>query len=171
MSTDEKAKLKTLLEYWIEHNEEHSREFKEWAEKARRMGEEQVATEILQAVENMDRVTEIFEVDDFVPAPAQGSLHIQCREDNAEIREILDTLNDDESRVVVEAEREFSRIFDGGCHTPMGCAGKLDGDKVNLKGMYYYEGKVYRAEIEGSVEDRIKLAGELAEKIRGQYNG
>lgn len=118
-----------------------------------------------------DRATEIFEIDDFVPAPAQGSLHIQCREDNTEIREILETLNDEDSRVVVEAEREFSRIFDGGCHTPMGCAGKLDGDKVNLKGMYYYEGKVYRAEIEGSVEDRIKLAGELAEKIRGQYNG
>ncbi len=117
------------------------------------------------------RATEIFEIDDFVPAPAQGSLHIQCREDNVQVREILDTLNDDESRVVVEAEREFSRIFDGGCHTPMGCAGKLNKDKLNLKGMYYYEGKVYRAEIEGSVEDRIKLAGELAEKIRGQYNG
>ncbi|GLI54885.1 porphobilinogen deaminase [Propionigenium maris DSM 9537] len=118
-----------------------------------------------------DRATEIFEIDDFVPAPAQGSLHIQCREDNTEIREILDTLNDEKSRLVVEAEREFSRIFDGGCHTPMGCAGKLVGDKLNLKGMYYYEGKVYRDEIEGSVEDRIKLAGELAEKIRGQYNG
>lgn len=118
-----------------------------------------------------ERATEIFEIDDFVPAPAQGSLHIQCREDNTEIREVLDTLNDEDSKVVVEAEREFSRIFDGGCHTPMGCAGKLDGDKLNLKGMYYYEGKVYRAEIEGSVEDRIKLAGELAEKIRGQYNG
>lgn len=118
-----------------------------------------------------ERATEVFEVEDFVPAPAQGSLHIQCREDNAEVREVLDTLNDEDSRVVVEAEREFSRIFDGGCHTPMGCAGKLEDGRLNLKGMYYYEGKVYRDEIDGSVEDRIKLAGELAEKIRGQYNG
>lgn len=59
MSADDKTKLKTLLSYWIEHNEEHSQEFKEWAEKARQMGEEQVATEILLAVQNMDKVTDI----------------------------------------------------------------------------------------------------------------
>jgi nickel/cobalt exporter len=59
MSSDEKAKLKTLLGYWIEHNEEHSQEFKEWAEKARQMGEVQVADEILLAVQSMDKVTEI----------------------------------------------------------------------------------------------------------------
>ena len=59
MSSDAKSKLKTLLNYWIEHNREHSQEFKEWAEKARQMGEAEVADEILQAVGNMDKVTEI----------------------------------------------------------------------------------------------------------------
>ena len=59
MSINEKDKLKTLLGYWVEHNEEHSGEFKEWAEKAREMGEVEVADEIMQAVENMDRVSEI----------------------------------------------------------------------------------------------------------------
>jgi len=59
MSSDEKEKLKTLLKYWVEHNQEHSQEFREWADKARQMGEEEVAKEILQAVGNMDKVTEI----------------------------------------------------------------------------------------------------------------
>lgn len=59
MSMDEKARLKTLLSYWVEHNEEHSGEFKEWAEKAREMGEAVVADEIMQAVRNMDTVSEI----------------------------------------------------------------------------------------------------------------
>jgi hypothetical protein len=59
MSTDEKTKLKTLLSYWVEHNEEHSGEFREWAEKAREMGEAEVAAEIMQAVENMEKVSEI----------------------------------------------------------------------------------------------------------------
>jgi hypothetical protein len=59
MSVNEKDKLKTLLSYWVEHNEEHSGEFREWAEKAREMGEVEVADEIMQAVENMDRVSEI----------------------------------------------------------------------------------------------------------------
>ena len=59
MSTDDKAKLKTLLSYWVEHNEEHSGEFKEWAEKAKEMDEAEVAAEIMQAVANMDKVSEI----------------------------------------------------------------------------------------------------------------
>ena len=59
MSTNEKAKLKTLLSYWVEHNEEHGREFKEWAEKAQEMGEADVAAEIMQAVANMEKVSEI----------------------------------------------------------------------------------------------------------------
>jgi hypothetical protein len=60
MSSEEKSKLKIILEHWVEHNEEHSREFKEWAEKAKKMGEKEVAAEILQAVGNMGKVTEIF---------------------------------------------------------------------------------------------------------------
>ena len=60
MSSEEKSRLKIILAHWVEHNEDHSREFREWAEKARQMGEEDVADEILQAVGNMDKVTEIF---------------------------------------------------------------------------------------------------------------
>jgi hypothetical protein len=34
MAETEKEKLRVLLNYWIEHNEEHGDEFKEWAQKA-----------------------------------------------------------------------------------------------------------------------------------------
>ena len=54
MGSDERAKLKTLLNYWIEHNREHSDEFKEWVDKARTMGETEVAEKLLQAAQAMD---------------------------------------------------------------------------------------------------------------------
>ena len=57
MGSDERAKLRTLLTYWIDHNQEHSQEFKEWAYKARAFGEAEVAEEILQAVEAMDKAS------------------------------------------------------------------------------------------------------------------
>jgi coproporphyrinogen III oxidase-like Fe-S oxidoreductase len=57
VSKDEKSKLKTLLGYGIEHNREHSLELTEWVEKAKAMGEEEVASEIRQAIEQMDKVT------------------------------------------------------------------------------------------------------------------
>ena len=50
MDIDERSKLKKIIEHWIGHNQEHCREFEEWAEKARRMGESDVAGGIDRAV-------------------------------------------------------------------------------------------------------------------------
>ena len=57
MVTDERAKLRALLNYWVQHNREHSQEFKEWADKARALGEVKVAEEILQAAQDMDKAS------------------------------------------------------------------------------------------------------------------
>ena len=59
MSIDEKTKLKTLLNYWTEHNQEHSQEIKDWADKAKALGEAEVADELLQAAQAMDKASEL----------------------------------------------------------------------------------------------------------------
>ena len=56
---EERAKLRTLLNYWIEHNEEHSQEFREWADKAKAMGEAGTGGDMLQAAQQMDMASEI----------------------------------------------------------------------------------------------------------------
>lgn len=58
MAEDEREKLKILLNYWMEHNREHSQEFEEWANKAKSFGEAQVSEEIVQAAREMDKATE-----------------------------------------------------------------------------------------------------------------
>jgi len=57
MDSDERTKLRALLNYWVEHNREHSQEFKEWADKAKVLGEVEVAEEILQAAQEMDKAS------------------------------------------------------------------------------------------------------------------
>ena len=57
MSSDERNKLRTLLNYWVEHNREHSQEFREWADKAKALGEVEVAGEMLQASRAMDKAS------------------------------------------------------------------------------------------------------------------
>jgi len=59
MGSDERAKLRALLNYWVEHNQEHSQEFKDWVDKARALGEKEVADELLLASQEMDKVSEI----------------------------------------------------------------------------------------------------------------
>ena len=59
MGIEELSKLRILLNYWIEHNQEHSQEFSEWADKAKALGEVEVAKEILQAAQEMDKASEL----------------------------------------------------------------------------------------------------------------
>jgi hypothetical protein len=51
-------KLRVLLPHWIEHNAEHAAEFRTWAEKARAIGQEEVAEEIDLAAKQMGWVNE-----------------------------------------------------------------------------------------------------------------
>ena len=55
---DERAKLSTMLNYWIEHNKEHSQEFREWAGRAKGLGEVKASEEILAAAQEMNKANE-----------------------------------------------------------------------------------------------------------------
>lgn len=58
MGSEEKTKLRTILNYWIEHNKEHSQEFREWSEKTRVSGDIVICDEILQAAQELDKVND-----------------------------------------------------------------------------------------------------------------
>jgi hydroxymethylbilane synthase len=59
------------------------------------------------------------EVADFVPAPAQGMLGIQCRRDDR-WADVLASLHSADAARGVAAERELLERLDGGCHLPFG---------------------------------------------------
>lgn len=58
MNKSEMEKLKILLDHWIEHNKEHGEEFREWAEKARDLGEAVVHEDMLDATQHMNKASE-----------------------------------------------------------------------------------------------------------------
>ena len=57
MGNDDLAKLKTLLGYWIEHNQEHSQEFREWADKVAGLGD--AGQDLRRAAEEMDKASRL----------------------------------------------------------------------------------------------------------------
>jgi len=52
--TNDLDKVARLLPHWVEHNAEHAQEFRQWAERARSLGAEDVADSIVQAAEAME---------------------------------------------------------------------------------------------------------------------
>ncbi|MDK2912536.1 MAG: hypothetical protein PWR29_1493 [Methanolobus sp.] len=54
-----KSKLAHLLEHWVEHNESHSKSFREWAQKVRDAGYTELADDILQAEKKMSECSDL----------------------------------------------------------------------------------------------------------------
>jgi hydroxymethylbilane synthase len=71
-------------------------------------------------LERQHLVTEWFEPDRLVPAPGQGALALQCREDDAETRALLREISDPGAYAEGIAERAFLRTLDAGCTAPVG---------------------------------------------------
>ncbi|MGO4538092.1 hydroxymethylbilane synthase [Paenibacillus sp. 2TAB19] len=75
-----------------------------------------------------DRISAAVPVDVCIPAVGQGALGIECRSDDAQIRELLALLNDRESELAVRAERSFLGALNGGCQVPIGAYAVLVDD-------------------------------------------
>lgn len=109
---------------------------------------------------------EELETTEFVPAPAQGALALQIRENDTKLFKILQKLNHHETAEAVNVERKVLNLFEGGCHMPLGCyCKKEDGQFV------VWVSKANDAE---DFPNRLFLRAEttdgLAEKIVAKFN-
>ncbi|MGB9003947.1 MAG: hydroxymethylbilane synthase [Nitrosotalea sp.] len=85
----------------------------------------------------LDVKFEILPVEIFVPSPGQGALAIVARKDNAPLLDMLKKIEDQASRIAVEAERSLSMFVDSGCRFPVGALADKDGDKLTLSVTVY----------------------------------
>ena len=64
-------------------------------------------------------ITQYFSEDDMIPAPAQGTLALELRADNAKLMAKLDALSDEKTNLCAGLEREFLKRIGGNCHLPV----------------------------------------------------
>ena len=76
-------------------------------------------------------------MDTFPPSPGQGALGIVARKDNVTLIELLQKIEDPETRNAVEAERSLSMFVDSGCRFPVGAFAHKDNDRLKLKVIVY----------------------------------
>lgn len=114
------------------------------------------------------KITQFLPTKIILPPAGQGSLGIEIREDDLEIREIINNLNDEESYITISAERAFLKKLGGGCQIPIGVLGCIQNNILKLEGMTTSLDKqrIIRAEVEGKKEDAIKLGEILANKMK-----
>jgi len=108
------------------------------------------------------------EVDQMLPAAAQGIIAIEIRSDSAQMRDVCSKLNHQQTWSVAEAERSFLSYLDASCSTPISAYAIMQ-DKQTILARYMladYEGSFinYCQEL-GSVEEASQMGIVAAKKL------
>jgi len=105
----------------------------------------------------------------FVPAGGQGVIAVQIRSDDLQLREIVDAINDFDTRLALRAEREFLRLLHADCNQPVGVLAIVDGPTMKIRAQIFDLGATTPQEgfFEGPSEDAERLAAELLQQING----
>lgn len=118
-----------------------------------------------------DEVTQALEPRRFVPAPGQGTIVLECRGDDAVVREAVSPLDHAPTARRVGAERAFLAALGGGCNVPLGAHAFEDGASLELIGLVArVDGsEVLRGETRGV--DPSEVGSTLAEDLLARGAG
>lgn len=109
-----------------------------------------------------DRITSYLSEEECVPAVGQGALGIECREEDEDLRKLLECYHDADTAHTVQAERAFLGRLNGGCQVPIGAHAVLvgSGGTVRLTGLVgsAEDGTILRETMEGEHPDSLGVA-------------
>jgi hydroxymethylbilane synthase len=74
----------------------------------------------LARIGHLDAVSQVFEPEEMMPAPGQGALAAECRASDADLAELLASVDDPVSHRATSAERAVLAALHAGCSAPVG---------------------------------------------------
>ena len=129
----------------------------------------------IEALGLSNKITHEFNTKELIPCAGQGIIAIQCRKNDQEIINVLEKINDEQSRIIANAERKILKILEGDCDTAIGVYAKIDQDFVNIKAeLFSVDGKqrffIDESEDKKMIEDlSIKIGEKLKSESKGSY--
>jgi hydroxymethylbilane synthase len=126
----------------------------------------------LRRVGRADEVTEIIDPLQMLPAPGQGALAVECRDDDPELAELLRAaLDDPGTRVAVSAERSLLAALEAGCTAPVGALAEValgeGGEEIWMRAVAAaVDGtQIVKMSTTGAVDDPVGLGTALAQDM------
>ena len=119
----------------------------------------------------LDQVTEILDPLQMLPAPGQGALAVECRQDRPDVVEALAALDDADTRACVTAERALLAALEAGCTAPVGALAEVidseHGTELFLRAFAGTEDAAIdlRRSSVGSLTDPERLGRDLADVL------
>jgi len=126
----------------------------------------------LARIGELDRVCQVFEPDEMLPAPGQGALAVECPAGAVGLAELLAHVDDPASRAAVTAERTVLAELQAGCSAPLGAYAAGTG-VLHLTAVVVAEdgGPAVRAWRSGAAADAERLGRDVAVELLRQGAG
>ena len=108
-------------------------------------------------------------LDDFLPAGGQGVITMQVRSDAENAKAMVRAINDDATLLCLRAEREFLRLLQGDCGSPVGVLATISGTTMTMRAQVFEPPRIEPriARVEGEATSGEELARKLWEAISG----
>ncbi len=112
-------------------------------------------------------ISEYLSYDLLMPAAGQGAIAIEMRAVDPEVLNIIQMINDDRTRIQVEAERSFLAALEGGCQVPIAAVAVIRGNSLVLKGLVAsLDGHdILYSEMVGSKDQPAQLGQNLGRRL------
>ncbi len=121
---------------------------------------------------DMENIGKEISEDIMLPAPAQGAIGIECREDDHDMQRLLQAISSRNTDIAVTAERIFLKELTADCHSPVAALATVEGSQVYLRAQILLpDGS------ESIIDETNFLAGDinkpasLARRMLGQASG
>jgi hydroxymethylbilane synthase len=108
--------------------------------------------------------------DQFLPPGGQGVIALQLNSNDEKTKAIVDRINHAETLFCLQVEREFLRLLQGDCSSPVGVLAIVEAKKIKVRAQVFEPGKSEPrvGEVEGLITNPVELlAAELLERING----
>ena len=126
-----------------------------------------VALAGLRRLGRENEAAQVFTPDTMVPAPGQGALALEIRQDDDQVAGIVRTIQDPDTDAAVRAERAVLVNLGGGCQAPFGAYASVADDTLTITAMLAPETgtQMYRVTVSGSVRDPEAVAEEAYQQL------
>jgi len=109
----------------------------------------------------------------WLPAPGQGAIAIEAREDQPVVLELLAALDDADTRLTISAERAMNQALGGSCTVPVGAWCVLGEHGLHLRGMVgdAASGRLLHANGSSASDHAVALGQQVAASLLEQGAG
>ncbi len=121
----------------------------------------------LRRLGRVDRIATTVPVEVCVPAPGQGIIAVEIRDDDARMETVVAQIDDPHAAAALRAERAVVTRLGGGCQMPIGALAEIDGAELSVRGVVIAPDgtRVVRGAATGPIADAERLGSSVADQM------